>query len=199
MIHDFIGFPKELQTFNYPAPGAVPEAQDLAEALSTAIEPVRYHDEWGYDHGVWSVLAQLAPKADIPVFMLSLDRKKTLDQHLEIAKKIGEALPKDVLLVASGNVVHALADMADATDASPPAWAVEFDNRIAKSIAAGDLAALTAISREHGTPDKLAVPTFEHYTPLIYAAGAARKNPRVSFPYQGFEHATISMRCVLFA
>jgi 4,5-DOPA dioxygenase extradiol len=198
MIHDLIGFPKELQTFDYPAPGAVSYAQALAQSLSTAEETVRYHDEWGYDHGVWSVLAQLAPEADIPLFMLSLDRRKTLTQHLAMAEKVGSVLPTDVLVVASGNIVHALAGMEEDPAAPPPPWAAAFDDRITRALRVADIDSIVDISREQGTADNLAVPTLEHYTPLVYAAGIAGRNAHVSFPYEGFEHSTISMRCVLF-
>ncbi len=202
VIHDFIGFPKELHAFQYLAPGAVDEAKSLSSALKTEGQDVPYTTEWGYDHGVWSVLGHLAPAANIPVFMLSLDRRKTLPEHFELATAIGRNITADILVVASGNIVHALATMEEDPAAQPPSWAVEFDNRIAAAITAGDWKSLTDISREHGTPDKLSVPTLEHYVPLIYAAGisSGRGTPSKSpeFFYEGFDHATVSMRCVRF-
>lgn len=203
VIHDFIGFPKDLHAFQYLAPGAVDDATRLSAALKSVGHDVNYTAEWGYDHGVWSVLAHLAPAASLPVFMFSLDRRKTLTEHFALARAIGENLADDVLVVASGNIVHALAATGENPDAPPPAWAVEFDNRIAAAITARDWKSLTGISREHGTPDKLSVPTLDHYTPLVYAAGISEgREPASSpavFPYEGFDHGTISMRCVAFA
>ncbi|MEY4631135.1 MAG: hypothetical protein RIQ81_1255 [Pseudomonadota bacterium] len=198
MIHDFIGFPKELHAFNYPVPGATTEGHELADKLNGMGHDVRFHDQWGYDHGVWSVLAHLAPQGNIPVFMLSLDRKKTLEEHLKLACDIGTCLPQDVLTVASGNIVHSLAMMADDPGTPPPQWAMDFDERVARALVNHDWDAITGISREAGTPDKLSVPTLDHFIPLVYAMGIAGQKAAVSFPYQGFDHATVSMRCALF-
>jgi 4,5-DOPA dioxygenase extradiol len=195
-IHDFIGFPKSLYDVKYLAPGAVAEAKALSAALSAAGHEVPYTAEWGYDHGVWSVLAHLAPHQNIPVFMLSLDRRKTLDEHLALARAVGAALPEDILIVASGNIVHALADMEEDPMAAPPPWAVEFDEQIAKALEQRDWTALTEISRAPGTPGKLSVPTLDHYIPLLYAAGFTDAPKHLTFPYSGFDHGTISMRCV---
>lgn len=198
MIHDFIGFPKELHAFQYLAPGAVEDAHQLSEALRASGHDVQYTAEWGYDHGVWSVLGHLAPDAGTPVFMLSIDRKKTLEEHLALAVAVGRNLPDDVLVVGSGNIVHALAGMEEDPAATPPPWAISFDEKIADAVVARDWNALTGISRAPGTADKLSVPTLDHFVPLIYAVGIAGKEATASFPHQGFDHATISMRCVLF-
>lgn len=195
-IHDFIGFPKGLYDLKYLAPGAVDEAKALSATLTAAGHEAPYTAEWGYDHGVWSVLTHLAPHQNIPVFMLSLDRKKTLDEHLALARAVGAALPDDILMVASGNIVHALADMEEDPMAAPPPWAVEFDDHIAKVLGQEDWAALTGISRSPGTPGKLSVPTLDHYIPLLYAAGFIDAPKKLTFPYTGFDHGTISMRCV---
>ena len=202
VIHDFIGFPNELHAFQYLAPGAVDEAEGLARGLRAAGHEVIYTAEWGYDHGVWSVLAHLAPAANIPVFMLSLDRRKTLADHFELATAVGRMIADETLVVASGNIVHALATMEEDPAARPPSWAVEFDNHIAAAIVSRDWKGLTGISREHGTPDKLSVPTLEHYIPLVYAAGiSAGRGTQTKSPeffYEGFDHGTVSMRCVRF-
>ena len=149
-IHDFIGFPKSLYDLKYLAPGAVAEAKALSAALTAAGHEAAYTAEWGYDHGVWSVLAHLAPEQNIPVFMLRLDRKKNLDEHLALARAVGAALPPDILMVASGNIVHALAAMEEDPEAAAPPWAVEFDEQIANNFEQRDWPALTKISRAPG-------------------------------------------------
>lgn len=196
-IHDFIGFPKSLYDIKYLAPGAVAEAKALSAALAAAGHEAPYTAEWGYDHGVWSVLAHLAPQQDVPIFMLSLDRGKTLEEHFALARTVGVALPDDILMVASGNIVHALAGMEEDPAANPPPWAVAFDEHIAKALEQRDWAALTGISRLQDSAAKLSVPTLDHYIPLLYAAGVTATPKTLEFPYLGFDHGTISMRCVL--
>ena len=168
-IHDFYGFPQALFDVQYPAPG-LPE---LAEEVADAVSPDRVGadlDGWGLDHGTWGVLVHAFPAADIPVVQLSLDARKPLDWHLRLGAKLAALRARGVLVVGSGNVVHNLR----AIDWKQPDGAFDWNRRF-------DEAARTLMTeRPHalpslpGHPDyRMAVPTDEHFLPLLYLAGLA--------------------------
>jgi len=146
-IHDFGGFPRELYMQQYPAKGAPEVAKSVVDLVRLShIEPTT---EWGLDHGAWSVLIRMFPKADIPVFQLSLDLTKSPDAMFDLAKELKPLREKGVLVIGSGNLVHNL--MAMAPGAPPYDWAQDFDARMTEMITNRDFrGAARAGSRRPG-------------------------------------------------
>lgn len=194
-IHDFGGFPAELYTLQYPVPGAPDVAREVAEVLAARGIPARLDERRGLDHGAWSPLLFLRPKADVPVVQLSLDRERSLAELVDVGRALRPLRDRGLLILGSGNVVHNLgtADFEN-RDAPAEAWSREFDAWVRDRLLAWDLEALAA--PETGPHGRIAHPTREHYAPIAVVAGAADPRPEVAFPWEGFEHATLSMRCV---
>lgn len=192
-IHDFSGFPRELNAVKYPAPGNTALAKKLARELGA--EP---SFEWGLDHGVWSVLVHLFPKADVPVIPLSLDRGKSPAEHLAFARKLAPLRQEGILIFTSGNIVHNLRAYQRSLSATPYPWAEKFDAFAADALSKGDFAALAAYENQ-GCAAELSAPTPEHFLPLLYAAGASLPGDSLTFPVTGYQNASISMRSVKFA
>lgn len=190
-IHDFGGFPKALFDVEYPAPGSPPLAERVRE-LSPV--PVAMDREWGLDHGAWSVLCRMYPGADIPVVQLSLDRALTPARHYELGRSLRALRREGVLIVGSGNIVHNLGALVRRDTASD--WAVEFDQRVAELILAGDHDALIGFS-ELGPAARLAVPTAEHFLPLLYLLALQSPGEPVSFFVERVTLGAISMRSVI--
>jgi 4,5-DOPA dioxygenase extradiol len=190
-IHDFGGFPEELYRVEYPAPGAPELARRAAALVPGAKETL----EWGLDHGAWSVLRHAFPSADVPVFQVSIDSGSSLREQLEIGGALAPLRDEGVLIVGSGNIVHNLGRIAWGGAAYP--WATEFDAWVGARLEEGDADALCDISRG-GEAARLSCPTLEHYSPLVYAMGAAGAGARAVFPYLGMEHGSLSMRCVVW-
>jgi len=193
-IHDFGGFPQALFDIRYPAPGA----PWLAERVASLLAPDRVvpdHD-WGLDHGTWSVLAHLYPDAAVPVAQLSLDLTQPPDWHLEAGRRLAALRDEGVLLLGSGNVVHNLG-LLDWRPGAPPYqhWARRFEDAIRRALVDGDDAALADWPR-FGQDARLAVPTVEHYLPLLYIAGTRRPGDALSFPVQGGFGGALSMLSV---
>ena len=190
-IHDFYGFPTELSAFEYPAPGA----PDLAEEVVEVAKP-RWigldQDQWGLDHGTWSVLAHLYPAADVPVIQLSINVLKPLDYHLDLAARLAPLRDRGVTILGSGNVVHNLARVQwDRPDAAFD-WAERFDDAVAVQLAdrPGDI--LNVIRH----PDyRLAVPTPDHFIPMLYVAGQPTESEPVRRLIRGYAMGSISMAC----
>ena len=193
-IHDFRGFPAELHAIDYPAHGAPEEAQATLELLRHHhAEPDR---EWGLDHGAWCVLLRMFPKADVPVYQLSLDLSRPLREHLALAGELRALRRKGVLILGSGNAVHNLPAMRYGAEAFD--WAREFDARVAEAIEARDYARLAELDPTDPLT-RAAHPTLEHFLPLLYALGAAEPEDAPSFFAEGFDLGSISMRSVLLA
>ncbi|MEL7424912.1 MAG: 4,5-DOPA dioxygenase extradiol [Bacteroidota bacterium] len=174
-IHDFGGFPQALYEVQYPAPGH----PELARELTEFVQPentVHLDDKWGLDHGSWTVVKHLFPDADVPVIQLSIDRTKPPQYHYELAQQLKALRDKGVLIIGSGNMVHNLRRVAwDRLD-SPYAydWAIEADIKMKQWIAEGDDQSLIDF-RKHGRAFDLAIPTPEHYLPLLYTLGLKDK------------------------
>ena len=192
-IHDFYGFPRALYEVEYPAPGAPAEAGKLAE------NPVIVPDEkWGLDHGSWSVLRHMYPAADIPAFQLSLDERRTPKEHLELAREIKQLRQRGVLILGSGNVVHNLRQIDWSDPHGAFDWAREFDSRVKDSVDAHDASALADPAKWGERLLATAHPTLEHYLPLLYCMGSTDAKDSISYPYEGFDFGSISMRAILF-
>jgi 4,5-DOPA dioxygenase extradiol len=197
-IHDFWGFPEELHRLRYPAPGSPALAALAIELLAVAGFEPDVDPERGLDHGTWAPLLRLLPAADVPVVQLSLPADLPLSRLPEIGMALAPLRDEGVLVLGSGNLVHNLRSV-DFHDERAPvaAWAREFDAWAAERLREGDRDALSSPweRQPHG---RLAHPTLEHYAPLLVVLGAAGDGA-VSFPFEGFEHGTISLRCVRFS
>src|SRR6266487_4088998 len=165
-IHDFYGFPQTLFDVQYPAPGDPRLAARVRELLEPA--EIRLDDSWGFDHGTWSVLKHAYPDAKIPVVQLSIDGTRAPEFHYEAGKRLAPLRDESVLVAGSGNVVHNLRLMKRG-GGSPFDWAVRFNERVREALASRDHQALIEFERLGGDAC-LAVPTPEHYLPLLYIA-----------------------------
>ncbi len=166
-IHDFGGFPKELFAVQYPAPGS-PELAKETQALITNTS-VGLDDKWGLDHGAWSVIKHLYPQANIPVIQMSIDHSQSALYHYELAQQIQSLRQKGVLIIGSGNMVHNLGKVAWArlNETFGYDWAMEASEKMKKYILAGDHTSLINF-RKQGSAFDLAIPTPEHFLPLLY-------------------------------
>lgn len=188
-IHDFYGFPQALYNVRYPAPGAV----DYADATAGMVHMsnIKKDMEWGLDHGTWSVLSRMFPKADIPVYQLSIDITAAPQYHYELAEELMPLRDKGVLVMGSGNIVHNLRAMNP--DSEPYDWAVEFDEKIAEFVDKRDF--MSVVNYEKlGNISALAHPTNDHYLPLLYSLALTNKNAALEWFNTGFDLASISMR-----
>lgn len=174
-IHDFGGFPKELFAVQYPAPGSPALAKQTQEVVTSA--HIGIDHQWGLDHGAWSVIIHLYPKADIPVVQLSLDRGLSPQQHYALARELGALRRKGVLIVGSGNMVHNLGVIDWRNPEGGYDWAVEANTRM-KELIMNEGHAQLADYRAQGRAFQLSIPTPEHYLPLLYVLGLKdRKEP----------------------
>ena len=198
-IHDFYGFPRELYAIKYAAPGAPEEARSASGMVTRG--PVGCSLEWGLDHASWAVLRHMYPDNDVPVFELSLDysfndwHPKPLRYHYELGRELAGLREQGVLIIGSGNIVHNLSvmDFRD-MDAKPYRWTEEFDLAAKAALVSGDHGALIDF-RSLAKSAPLAVPTLDHYLPMIYALALQEKNEPLTFAYEGMQYASISMRC----
>ena len=194
-IHDFYGFPEELYNLRYECSGAPEFAQATSDVLAPTI--VANDTEWGLDHGTWVVLRHMYPEANIPVFQLSIDVARSHRAHYDLATQLRPLREKGVLVIGSGNIVHNLGRIAWDPAVLPFAWADEFDQRAKLLLEIGDNDSLIDYEKL-GDSATLAIPTPDHYWPLIYTLGLKEKGDQVSFPVEGIAHGSISMRAVLF-
>ena len=189
-IHDFGGFPKELFAAQYPAPGSPEFAKETAELITKTKVGLDDH-EWGLDHGTWSVLMPMFPKADIPVFQLSIDYAKPASYHYELAQELQKLRRKGVLILGSGNIVHNLG-LIDWKGGSYD-WAIEFDNTAKTLIDKGDHQSLINYEKL-GKAAQLSIPTPDHYYPMLYTLGLQNKNEQVHYFNDKTTMGSISMR-----
>lgn len=191
-IHDFGGFPQALFDMQYPAPGS-PEIAKLVQTTITDPKIFGDADQWGLDHGTWSVLCHLYPKADIPVLQLSMDMTKPLEYHVELGKQLSVLRHQGVLILGSGNLVHNLRQISWDPKAKPFDWAVEFDEWLKEKITSRDLKAITK-DFSASKAGQMSVPTLDHYIPALYILGAADASDDLKFEYEEMQNGSISMR-----
>jgi len=191
-IHDFYGFPQALFDFDYPAPGA----PDVAEEVAEVVKPLWVgldRDQWGLDHGAWSVLAHLYPQADVPVVQLSLNALKPLEYHFDLATRLAPLRERGVMIVGSGNVVHNLRRVQWDKPEAAFDWAERFDEAAAEQMCA-DPSGVLKLAEHKDFAD--AAPTPDHFMPLLYTAGlaAAGEGKAMRFAH-GYAMGSISMTC----
>ena len=189
-IHDFGGFPQALFDVAYPAPGS----PELAARVGELLQPLKVEADqsWGLDHGTWSVLAHVYPEADIPVVQLAMDRGQPARFHYELGRRLAPLRDEGVLIVGSGNVVHNLGLLRWEEPESAHDWASRFEASVKDHLQRrdhGPLIAYESLDREA----QLAVPTPEHYLPLLYVMGLQQDDEAVSFPVEGIAMGSLSM------
>ncbi len=191
-IHDFYGFPKELYDVKYPSPGSPKLAKEAKEAIRKT--NVGMDQNWGLDHGCWAVVKNMFPKANIPIVEMSLDRYRHPLWHYGIAKELTVLRKKGVLIIGSGNIVHNLGMMDWKADIGFE-WAIHANEMMKKLIERGEHRQLIKYD-SLGKEIKMAVPTPEHYLPLLYILGLKGKNENISFFNDKTVLGSISMTSV---
>lgn len=193
-IHDFGGFPSSLYQIEYPAPGDPALASRLEEVLAPV--KVELDQQWGLDHGTWSVLCHVFPDADIPVVQLGIDETRPGRWHYDLGRRLAPLRDQGILVMGSGNLVHNLhAYSWGAHPAEPYDWAVRFEKEARHLISSGDVHPLVDYE-SMGRDAMLSAPTPEHFLPLLYVLGAAERDERVSFPVEGMDGGSVSMLTV---
>jgi len=195
-IHDFGGFPRELYEVHYAAPGDPALARRVEQLLAPMA--VCADESWGLDHGTWSVLRHVFPDADIPVVQLSIDETRPPAFHYELGTKLRPLREEGILLVGSGDVVHNLHAYAWGRHPQQPYdWALRFEGQVRQALIAG--VHTTLVNYEKLGPDaQLAVPTPEHFLPLLYVLGASAAGEPVTFPVEGMDGGSVSMLAAQF-
>jgi 4,5-DOPA dioxygenase extradiol len=196
-IHDFYGFPEELYKIRYASPGAPTDAQFIAASS----QKIACSSDWGLDHASWAVLKHMYPHADVPVFEMSLHysfnewHPKPLQYHYDLSKELAVLRSRGVLIIGSGNIVHNLGMIDfENMDAEPVAWARDFDEQVKENLITGNHKDLIHYERM-GKASSFAVPSLDHYLPMVYAISLQEKDEPLTFIHEGFQNGSISMRC----
>jgi 4,5-DOPA dioxygenase extradiol len=190
-IHDFYGFPPALFAFQYPAPGAPEVAAEVADTVKPTWIGLDL-DHWGLDHGTWSVLAHMYPAADVPVVQLSINALKPLDYHLDLGARLARLRNAGILIVASGNIVHNLRRIDWNRRDDGFDWAHRFDGAVSEQLALDPANILRTLEHEDFP---LAVPTPDHFIPLLYIAALGDAMQPLQPVVRGCCFGSISMTC----
>ena len=191
-IHDFYGFPQALFDVQYPAPGS-PETVGLVQSTVTEPHVNKDLEMWGLDHGAWSVLRHMYPKADVPVVQMSIYMEQPPEYHFKIGQQLSKLRDQGILIVGSGNLVHNLQKIDWNTYARPHDWAIEFDAWTRQKLESRDFKALISDFNKTAA-GKLSVPSMDHYYPLHYILGAADSKDELKFEFEELHNAAIAMR-----
>lgn len=192
-IHDFGGFPRAMHEFEYPAPGDAALVARVQQLLAPM--PVIASNDWGFDHGCWTVLMKCWPDADIPVVQLSLDVGKTPAQHFELGRKLAPLRDEGILIMGSGNIVHNLGALTRMDGVPPHPLAQTFSDAIKSAIVDDDPQRVIDFAAL-GDAARLSVPTPDHFWPLLYVLGARQPEDRVVFEPDYMQYGTIDMTTV---
>jgi len=193
-IYDFYGFPPELYKIKYHPPGAPEIAKSITQ--DSRFKNVQLDAERGIDHAAWAVLLYLYPHADIPVLEMSLDMTMNEEDHYALGKKFAFLRRQRILIIGSGNIVHNLRQIEYMEDAQPFPWAVEFDSYIRDALIQKDTQKLSHF-KEISPAGMLAVPTNDHYLPMLYIAALQERGEQITFFHESIQNASISMRCFI--
>lgn len=188
-IHDFYGFPQALFDVNYNAPGSPELAKEIVSKIKK--RKVESDHKWGLDHGTWSVLKHIYPKADVPIVQLSLDRTKSASWHYELSQELQFLREKNVLIIGSGNIVHNLR-LVNFRNKAGDEWANSANETLKKLILADEHESLINY-QNLGEEIRLAIPTPEHYLPLLYVLGLKNENKKIEFFNDVVELGSLSM------
>lgn len=192
-IYDFGRIDDRLFHVQYAPPGhptLAAQVIDLAPSYS-----IKRDGDMGLDHGAWTVLKHMFPKADVPVFQLSIDMSQPPAYHFQLGSALKKMREKGVLIIASGNIVHNLRVLDwQNIDAKPFDWAVEFDELVKAKLSNQDFQSLVNYE-QFGSIARMSHPTNDHYLPMLYSLGLAGKNETVTFLYEGIQYGSASMRC----
>lgn len=189
-IYDFYGFPDELYKVVYPAQGS----PGYANYITELIPEIKKDDKMGLDHGAWTVLKHMFPKADIPVFQISIDFYQPMEYHFELGKKLLPLREKNILIIGSGNIVHNLRYAFPLDNTNKYDWAYEFDEWVKNKINERDFRGLIHYEKQ-GNAAKLSVPTTDHYIPLLYSLSLVQKDENIEYTYEEII-SSLSMRCL---
>ncbi|GAB6282172.1 MAG: 4,5-DOPA dioxygenase extradiol [Ignavibacterium sp.] len=192
MIYDMYGFPSELYQVKYSALGS----PDIANEVKNKLQSYNAKEDtiWGFDHGNWSIMLHLFPKADIPVFQMSIDYSKPIQYHFNLAKELKTFRENGVLIIGSGNLTHNLYQVdLSSLNVKPIEWALDFDEKIKSFIDGKNYQAIIDYNKL-GISAKLSVPEPSHYIPMIYALGLQNSQDEVKYFYDKFHYGSLSMR-----
>lgn len=177
-IHDFGGFPEELYNVQYPAPGNPELAKETKDLISK--KEVGLDEKWGLDHGCWSVMRHIYPDADVPIIQMSLDYSMGAKGHYELAKELAPLRKKGILIVGSGNMVHNLRMLSweNLNKEFGFDWALKASEKIKEFVLSGDYSQLINYNSQ-GKEFELAIPTPEHFLPLLYTLALKEENEKI--------------------
>jgi 4,5-DOPA dioxygenase extradiol len=196
-IHDFGGFPKELYEVEYPASGNENLSLEIIDKLGDKYD-INADYDWGLDHGCWAVLKNMYPNADIPVVQLSLDRNKSVDEHYQLGQDLKYLRQQDVLIIGSGNIIHNLRMVNWENLNSQYPWAIKVNERLKKDIKEKRLTNILKF-HELGNDFRLAIPTPEHFLPLIYILAMQQNDEDAVFFNDAIEMGSLSMTSFYFS
>lgn len=196
-IHDFYGFPPQLASYDYPSQGSIALAEEIVAEIKSEFEIKIAHNEWGLDHGVWSILTHMYPTPNMPILQLSIDARQDANYHYNLGKKLASLRQNGILIMASGNIVHNLGLLNWHKPNAAYDWAVEFDQKIIAAIQNRDVLSLTNYLAL--TPmAQSAVPTPDHYLPLLYIIGASNHEDELTIFNQEYQYGSLSMTSIMF-
>lgn len=193
-IYDMYGFPPALYDITYEVPGA-PEIASLSHSMISG--KTDFDDSWGIDHGSWSVLVHMYPNRDIPVFQISIDSEAPPETHYRIGRELSALRDQGVLIMGSGNIVHNLRQVDWHKPGEGLDWAYEFDAFINENILSGNHDRILNY-KDMGMIARMAVPTPDHFFPLLYVLGASNQNDEISVYNKSGELGSLTMTSYLF-